>query len=91
MELDRTAVLANDHQHINRRGTGRGFPLARQHVNVDVAIRAETPAHRAACDVFSEEKFVDLSFREVACFSGRISFHCGGISHRNHRGVIRYL
>lgn len=86
MKLDRAAILADDHQDVYRCRAGRRFALAGQHVDVDIAIRAKSPAHRAAGNMFSEEELIDLGFREVAGIAGRFSFHCCGICHRNHRG-----
>ena len=82
VELYRSTILANDHQHIDR-GVARGrFPLACQHVNVDVAIGAEAPAHRATRNMFSEKELIDLGLCEFACCSGGFTRRRRGICHR---------
>ena len=88
MKLDGSAILTDDHQDIDGCVTRRRFALAREHVNIDVAIGTKTAADWATRNVFSEKELVDLRFREVTSFSGRFPFHCGGICHRNHRGLL---
>ncbi len=65
VELDGSAILADDHQHVHRRSAGGRFALAGQHVDIDVAAGPEAPANRTSRDVLAEEEAVDLAFAEV--------------------------
>ena len=48
VKLDRSAVLANDHQHIDRRRGRRISALTRQRMNVHIALGAKASAYGTA-------------------------------------------
>ncbi|HVZ03428.1 hypothetical protein [Hyphomicrobium sp.] len=63
VELNRPAILADNHQNIDGRRRGWIGTLTGQRVDIDVALGAKAPAYRAACYVLAKEKAIDLSFR----------------------------
>ena len=78
VKLYRSAILADDHQHMHWRG-GRGIrSLASQSVHVDVALGAKPSADRTASDVFAKQKFVDF---------GLGYFLASGFCHHTHREI----
>ena len=62
MELDRAAVLANDHQHIDRRGGRWVSALAGQRVNIHIALRSKPTTNGTARNVLTEQEAIDFSF-----------------------------
>jgi hypothetical protein len=78
VKLDRTAILADDHQHVD--GSGRRWvgALTRQRMHINVTLRTKASADGAAGNVLAEQKPIDF---------GLGNFVVAGICHHTHREI----